>query len=179
MLFEHLIYSAAFALLIGLGARRFQLRDYSWIILLFALAPDLDALILEQVQPSTILIFGSLHTALHSLGALAAFSLIAALLLYFFGMPFFYGLGYTALAYGLHLFEDALAYAHDYPLLWPLRIEPSDPESSITAHPRNHVHHEKDTEKESFTFSSNRSPSLYRQPPPVSRLSPELGIREG
>ena len=42
MLFEHLIYSTAIAIIAGMIHFKLTGRDYSWIIIASAFAPDLD-----------------------------------------------------------------------------------------------------------------------------------------
>jgi len=42
MLLEHLIYSAALALIVGIFFVRYTKRDPTWIIVLMTIAPDVD-----------------------------------------------------------------------------------------------------------------------------------------
>ena len=42
MIFEHWIYSVAIAVVFGMFYYRLTGRDYSWIIILSAYAPDVD-----------------------------------------------------------------------------------------------------------------------------------------
>ena len=44
MLFEHLIYSTAIAIVAGMVYYRSVGRDYSWIIIASAYAPDIDVI---------------------------------------------------------------------------------------------------------------------------------------
>jgi hypothetical protein len=128
MYLEHLIYSTAIALLFSLTAQKFHRKDYSWLIVIFAYAPDLDTP-LRVLNTISLHLFGapipfpfilaSLHEELHTVGALAIFALVIALILYSLGMQFLTGFTYAALGYGAHLFEDGLVYAQGYSLLWP------------------------------------------------------------
>ncbi len=42
MILEHSVYSIAIAIIFGMTYRRITGREYSWIIVLSAYAPDLD-----------------------------------------------------------------------------------------------------------------------------------------
>lgn len=44
MLFEHWIYSTAIAILVGMVYYKFTGREYSWIIIASAYAPDVDTI---------------------------------------------------------------------------------------------------------------------------------------
>jgi hypothetical protein len=127
MFLEHIVYSSAIALLVGLVAIRLHRRDYSWIIVVFAFAPDVDVMltlvngVLRRLFHAGISFpIHTLHAQLHTLGALAIFTLVLAFVLALLGIPVLTGILYTSLAYGAHLFEDALVYSQGYPLLWPL-----------------------------------------------------------
>jgi hypothetical protein len=65
MLIEHLIYSTALAIFIGMIHYRFFNRDYSWIIIVSAYVPDLDVISdsLLKKMGITVLIYG--HTIVH------------------------------------------------------------------------------------------------------------------
>ncbi|MDD1679532.1 MAG: metal-dependent hydrolase [Methanomicrobiales archaeon] len=130
MYLEHIIYSIAFALLAGLVALKHNRKDYSWIIILFTYAPDMDVGIRIGANVSQIFlgiafpISGALHYLLHTLGALVIFAVIAGLILYAFGIPLLAGFLFSGTAYGIHLFGDFLAYRPGYSFLWPFSSEP-------------------------------------------------------
>ena len=61
MLFEHWIYSAAIALLIGMVYFKFTGREYAWLIVASAYVPDVDVMtdaMLEKVGV-TVLLYGN------------------------------------------------------------------------------------------------------------------------
>jgi membrane-bound metal-dependent hydrolase YbcI (DUF457 family) len=120
---EHLVYSVAIAIVAGMVYLRMTGRDPSWIIILCAFAPDLDKLLLpiQWLLGLRIVIAGEVirHGSLHTIWALAAFALIAAVLLPFFGVRRFDAFLFAALGYGAHLFEDALVFNPGYPFFWP------------------------------------------------------------
>lgn len=127
MYLEHIVYSSAFALLVGTVALKLHRTDYSWIIIVFAYAPDMDIalrvgnrIIALLFHTSFPLPFIQIHSQLHTLGALVLVALIISLALSSLGIPLLTGFFYAALAYGAHLFEDALVYHSGYPFLWPL-----------------------------------------------------------
>jgi hypothetical protein len=128
MYLEHIVYSSAIALLVGLAAIRLHRRDYSWIIIVFAYAPDSDVLlsagnwVLSHFFHAGIRFpFQVLHSVLHTLPALIVFALFLGAIFTLFGIPFLTGFVYGSLAYGAHFFEDALVYSNPgYHFLWPI-----------------------------------------------------------
>lgn len=105
MLSEHIFYSGAIAILIGMVFYNYTGRDSSWIIILCAWAPDLD-LFLD-------------HGALHNITIMIIFGVILALILKSFGIKFFDALFFSVIGFGAHLLEDAMVYDVAYPFLWP------------------------------------------------------------
>jgi hypothetical protein len=127
MLAEHLVYSAALAILVGMLFYRFTGRDSSWIIILFAFAPDID-LIANRVLTSfgfTLLFEGHRisHGVFHNIAIMVIFSILVAFLLHPFGIRFFDAFFFSVIGFGAHLVEDALVYKVAYPLLWPFSSE--------------------------------------------------------
>jgi hypothetical protein len=119
---EHIIYSAALAILIGMIFSRYTGRDPSWIIIAVAFVPDIDS-ILERSPASLprIIVPGTIqHGDLHTILALIVFSLLVAGVLQWFGIRFIDGLICSAIGIAAHLFEDALVYNPSYPFLWPI-----------------------------------------------------------
>jgi len=93
MLAEHIIYSTAIAILVGMLFYRFTGRDSSWIIILCAWVPDID-LIANRVLTSmgfTLLFEGHriTHGVFHNIAALLLFGILVAFLLHPFGIRFF------------------------------------------------------------------------------------------
>jgi hypothetical protein len=106
MYFEHIIYSSSLAILIGMFFYRSTGRDSSWIIILCSWVPDLDHLV-------------GLEGAIHNLGFLVIFTVLFSWFLLRFRIQLFDGIFFSAIGYGAHLVEDALAYPVGYRLLLP------------------------------------------------------------
>jgi hypothetical protein len=123
MIGEHLVYSAALAILVGMLFFRFTGRDSSWIIILLSFAPDIDffATILHRFR-ITVFFEGNAayHGMFHNIGAMFIFGIIFALVLYAFEVRFFDALFFSLIGFGAHLVEDALVYSEGYAFLWPL-----------------------------------------------------------
>jgi hypothetical protein len=124
MLAEHIIYSAAIAILAGMVFHRFTGRDSSWIIILCAWAPDIDFLVNGVFSRFgfTILFEGHRisHGDFHNIAVMIIFGIAVAFLLHPFGIKFFEGFLFSIIGFGAHLFEDALVYDPGYKFLWPL-----------------------------------------------------------
>jgi len=105
MYIEHIFYSGAIAILIGMLFLRYAGRDSSWVIILCAWAPDI-------VLP--------IHDLFHNVAFLVLFSILLTLLLHSYGMILFDALFFSFIGYGVHVFEDALVFKTGYPFLWPL-----------------------------------------------------------
>lgn len=123
MIIEHIIYSSALAVIIGMIFYRFTGRDHSWIIILCAWAPDVD-LIANSVLTRfgfTLLFEGHKisHGIFHNIAMMVIFGIAVAFLLHPLGIRFFDGLFFAITGFGAHLFEDALVYKVGYPYLWP------------------------------------------------------------
>lgn len=127
MLAEHIFYSTAIAILVGMIFYRFTGRDASWIIILCAWIPDVD-LIANRVLTMagfTVLFEGHriTHGVFHNIAVMVLFGILVAFLLNPFGIRFFDGLFFAIIGFGAHLFEDALVYKVGYPFLWPFSSE--------------------------------------------------------
>jgi LexA-binding, inner membrane-associated putative hydrolase len=124
MLAEHIIYSTALAILIGMVFYHYTGRDSSWIIILCAWIPDID-LIANRVLTSfgfTLLFEGHriTHGVFHNIAIMVIFGILVAFILHPFGIRFFDGFFFAVIGFGAHLFEDALVYDPGYAFLWPL-----------------------------------------------------------
>jgi len=121
VLIEHLIYSAALAVIVGMIFSRFTGRDPSWIIIAVAFVPDIDY-VLEMLNGLTrhVLPLGLHHGDLHNILLLVVFSLLLAAFLQWFGIRFIDGLICSAIGIAAHFFEDALVYNPAYAFLWPI-----------------------------------------------------------
>ena len=90
MLFEHWIYSTAIAILVGMVYYKFTGRDYSWIIIASAYAPDVDMaadIALKKIG-ITVLVYGSpiSHGNFHNIAVLLVYAVSVALLLHPIGI---------------------------------------------------------------------------------------------
>jgi hypothetical protein len=127
MMAEHLVYSAAIAVLAGMISFHLTGRDSSWIVILVSYAPDLDKIsdaILNGIG-FTVLFEGHTihHGTFHNVAAMIIFGIILAFSLHPFGIRFFDTFVFTLVGFGAHLFEDALVYPANYMYLWPLSSE--------------------------------------------------------
>jgi hypothetical protein len=118
---EHLFYSTAVAIIVGMVYFRWVGRDPSWIIIVCAVVPDIVS-IAEKVAGID---FGAVlpfcpHTYLHTIGALLVFSLLIGIIVLPFMAFFWEGVLFAGIGYAVHLFEDALVYTQGYPFLWPI-----------------------------------------------------------
>jgi len=127
MLAEHIIYSVALAILVGMLFYRFTGRDSSWIIILCAWIPDIDLIANSVLTRSgfTLLFEGHRisHGVFHNIAIMVIFGILLAFLLHPFGIRFFDAFFFAVIGFGAHLFEDALVYKVGYPYLWPFSSE--------------------------------------------------------
>ncbi|RZN35148.1 MAG: metal-dependent hydrolase [Methanophagales archaeon ANME-1-THS] len=126
MFFEHWIYSAALAIIIGMVYHKVTGRDYAWIIIASAYVPDVDIIanaVLKKVG-ITVLIYGSpiRHGNFHNLAVLLLFATAVAFLLHPMGIKLMDSFFFAGIGFGAHLFEDALVYDLGYLLLWPFSV---------------------------------------------------------
>ena len=127
MLAEHIIYSAALAVLVGMLFYRFTGRDHSWIIILCALAPDIDAIANRVLTRFgfTLLFEGHKisHGVFHNIAIMVIFGILVAFFLHPWGIRFFDAVFFSVIGFGAHLVEDALVYKVAYPFFWPFSSE--------------------------------------------------------
>ena len=123
MLAEHIIYSSALAIIVGMVLLHYTGRDHSWIIILCAWAPDCDMIanpILNQF--GFTLLYGGhkiAHGDFHNIAIMVIFGVIMAFLLHPLGIKLIEAFVYSVIGFGAHLFEDALVYKVGYRFLWP------------------------------------------------------------
>jgi membrane-bound metal-dependent hydrolase YbcI (DUF457 family) len=116
---EHIIYSAALAVFIGMIFSRYTGRDPSWIIIAVAFIPDIDYAIDEiQKQGWFDIPFEIHHGDLHNVLFLVVFSFLFATAFRYFGIKFVDGLICSAIGILAHFFED-LVFKPGYAFLWP------------------------------------------------------------
>jgi len=121
---EHLIYSIAIAIIAGGIYLKYANKDYSWIIIVSAYAPDLD-LFLDTLLGKfgiALLIHGKpiTHGDFHNLAVMLLFAVIIALLLQSFKIRFRDSFIFAFIGFGAHLVEDALVYNPAYAFFWPI-----------------------------------------------------------
>ena len=123
MRLEHLFFNLAVAIVCGIAYQRMSGRDPSVIIVLVAFLPDIDVLVHTWMHVMAWLFGTSLliyHGSFHNLPALAAISLLVAILASCYGIRFRDAGLCTAIGYGTHLACDAVAFNEVPYLLWPL-----------------------------------------------------------
>lgn len=126
MYFEHIIYSAAIAIIVGLIFLRYTSRDQAWVIIPISLIPDIDHVnnIIWDWKwlplPQKLVPFLSIGVLHNILGALIIASLVIAVLL-LFKMKVTDAIIYTTIGLTAHMFEDYLVYPPaSYQFLYPL-----------------------------------------------------------
>ncbi len=99
-------------------------RDYSWIIIASAYAPDLDIIadtLLNKLGISLLMDgFPIKHGDFHNITVLFIFAIFVSLFLQAFGYWFAEAFAFACIGFGAHIFEDGLVYNPGYPLLRPL-----------------------------------------------------------
>jgi membrane-bound metal-dependent hydrolase YbcI (DUF457 family) len=124
MIIEHIFYSAALAVLVGMIFYRYTGRDPSWIIIICSLAPDMDELANPLLRRLGIrlLLDGSpiQHGTFHNIAFMVVFGIAVAFLLHPFGLKFLDSLFLSLLGFWAHLIEDALVYDPGWNILWPI-----------------------------------------------------------
>ncbi len=106
MIIEHIFYSAALAILAGMVFFHYTGRDPSWIIIFFALVPDLDYVTRH-------------HGAFHTVVFMVISSIAVAFLFRLSGLKFLDSLLLSLLGFGAHLVEDALVYDPGWKIFRP------------------------------------------------------------
>ncbi len=124
MLFEHLIYSTAIAIIAGIIHFKRTGRDYSWIIIASAFVPDLDIFaghIFKQFDIGVLINGIPLkHGDFHNIAVLFIYAVGVGLLLKTIGMRFKDSFIFAGIGFGAHIFEDVLVFNPGYAFLWPL-----------------------------------------------------------
>ena len=124
MFVEHFLYSGALAILAGMVFYHATKRDPSWIIIVCALAPDVDYLFNPLLRRLGIglLVNGHpiLHGTFHNIAFMVLFGIAMAFVLHPLGLRFLDSLMFAVIGFGAHLVEDALVYKIGYVFLWPI-----------------------------------------------------------
>ena len=111
MYIEHLIYSAALAIIIGMAFLRYTGRDQSWIIIFASIVPDTDYLFkigCEFFSPLPSPTF--MHGDFHAIPGLIFFSFFIALFFSNAGIKFKHALFFSVVGYSSHLIEDFIVH---------------------------------------------------------------------
>jgi len=124
---EHIIYSTAIAIIVGMLYYKYTGRDHSWIIILCAWIPDFDIIAKSALNKmGFIVLFDGQpihHGTFHTVAMMVIFAILVAFLLHPFGIRFIDSLFFATIGFGAHLFEDALVYKVGYMYLWPFITE--------------------------------------------------------
>jgi hypothetical protein len=127
MFVEHFLYSGALAILAGMVFYHATKRDPSWIIIVCALAPDVDYIASPLLRRLGIglLLNGHpiLHGTFHNIAFMVLFGIAMAFVLHPLGLRFLDSLVFAVTGFGAHLVEDALVFKIGYASLWPLSSE--------------------------------------------------------
>ena len=124
MLFEHWIYSTAIAIIAGMIHFKRTGRDYSWIIIASAYAPDLDMFAGEMFKKFGMNVLIASHPIrhgdFHNIAFLLLFACAVALALKAVRMKFRDSFIFAGVGFAAHMFEDALIADPAYAFLWPI-----------------------------------------------------------
>jgi len=127
VIIEHLFYSMAIAIIVGMLYYRFTGRDYSWIIIICAWIPDFDIIAKSVLNKFgfVVLFQGQQidHGTFHTIAVMVIFAIFMAFLLHPFGIRFIDSLFFATVGFGAHLLEDALVFKVGYMFLWPFSSE--------------------------------------------------------
>jgi membrane-bound metal-dependent hydrolase YbcI (DUF457 family) len=121
---EHLIYSAALAVIVGMIFSRLKGSDPSWIIIAVAFVPDIDLGLQElSVIPGITLPFMVRHGDFHNILALIFFSVVIAAAASTARMWFSDAFVCAVIGIAAHFFEDALIADPAYRFFWPFSLQ--------------------------------------------------------
>jgi membrane-bound metal-dependent hydrolase YbcI (DUF457 family) len=127
MLLEHIIYTTAIAIIVGMIYSKKVGRDPSWIIIGSTYMPDLDYIadsILKKIK-ITLLFYGNPieHGYFHNFIMLFIVAFFTALCLQMIGVRFIDSFLCSSIGFGAHLIEDALVFNPGYAFFWPISTE--------------------------------------------------------
>lgn len=124
MLLEHLLYSAALAILVGIVFLRYTGNDPTWLIVVMSAAPDTDYIvhmIMMYFNFSYPVMIN--HGDFHNILSLLFISLCVSLFLLKMGMNFMHVLICSMIGYGAHFVEDFIVYPPAYAYFFPFTID--------------------------------------------------------
>ena len=103
-------------------------RDYSWIIIASAYAPDLDSIanVVFSKLGIPFLFDGHAirHGDFHNMAILLLYAIGVALVLQVIRYRYLDAFVFAGIGFGAHILEDALVYKISYPFFWPLSDQP-------------------------------------------------------
>jgi len=110
VLFEHLIYSTAIAIIAGMLWYKHTGRDPSWIIIASAFAPDFDIVAGELLKKLDLNILTTpiRHGDFHNIAFLLLFATTTALVLKLAGMRFWDSFLFAGFGEGAQVFREVL-----------------------------------------------------------------------
>ncbi|MFZ3168093.1 MAG: hypothetical protein WA130_10805 [Candidatus Methanoperedens sp.] len=119
MLFEHLIYSTAIAIIAGMLWFKRTGRDPSWIIIASSFAPDFDIVAGELLKKLDLNILTTpiRHGDFHNIAFLLLFATAAALVLRLAGMRL--GESFLFAGIGARKPKNERFFGQEYRYLWP------------------------------------------------------------
>ena len=123
MLFEHWIYSLAIAIIAGMVHFKRTGRDYSWIIIASAYAPDLDIFADAVLGKLGMPVFGIKHGDFHNIAVLLLYGILVALALQVVRYRLLDAFVFAGIGFGAHMFEDALVFKQGYAFFWPVSTQ--------------------------------------------------------
>ena len=115
MIFEHLIYSTAIAIIAGMLWFKRTGRDPSWIIIASAYAPDFDILageLLKKLDLNNLITTPIVHGDFHNIAFMLLFAIAAALVLRLAGMRFGESVLFAGFGEGAHKMKNVRLQNH-------------------------------------------------------------------
>lgn len=119
MLFEHWIYSTAIAIIAGMIHFKKTGRDYSWIIIASAYAPDFDIAADTVFNKLGLPVLGIRHGDFHNIAVLLLYASLVALVLQVVRYKYLDAFVFAGVGFGAHIFEDILVFNPGYAFFWP------------------------------------------------------------
>jgi len=123
VLFEHLIYSTAIAIIAGMLWYKHTGRDPSWIIIASAFAPDFDIVageLLNKLDLNSLISTPIRHGDFHNIAFMLLFATAAALVLRLAGMRFWDSFLFAGIGVGAQVFREELIANPVYRSCWPM-----------------------------------------------------------
>jgi hypothetical protein len=123
VLFEHLIYSTAIAIIAGMLWYKYTGRDPSWIIIASAFAPDFDIVageLLKKLDLNFLITTPIRHGDFHNIAFLLLFATAAVLVLRLAGMRFVDSFLFAGFREGAQVFREELIANSTFRSCWPI-----------------------------------------------------------